>query len=363
MDELWQTHHLDIGEYDLDFSESSVDTSAQDITPSDVDGTSNCHDNNIGVSGKNNATSISSTWESLDSIGDCTNWWKEIIPQYCQCTEYVLSWERELLHSLYEKQKTLLVHKSASLLISSLLNYISSMFSVASSLMVPVTLLKFVLDADNPWAIAMSKAKQTGKLLATILIQKIKEEELEILHSKTHGKQHKKVLSYTLIGYGVGAAVIYHCLLEIAKTAPELGKGIIENAILIGVPASANPKQWKLIRGVVAGRLVNCYSTKDWFLALMCRSQNWNISVAGLQPVYLYDRKHSKCVKKETQCDDDLNNINVDKYSEEECEYAYAWGKDVENIDVTDIITSRHSHLEYANALPAILSRVFNPPL
>ena len=34
--------------------------------------------------------------------------------------------------------------------------------------------------------------------------------------------------------------------------------------------------------------MVNCYSTRDWFLALMYRSKSWEIGVAGLQPIQLH---------------------------------------------------------------------------
>lgn len=91
----------------------------------------------------------------------------------------------------------------------------------------------------------------------------------------------------TLIGYGMGARVIFHCLMVLAKDPLNGGKGIVENAVLLGAPVGTHHTEWQAARGVVAGRLVNCYSTQDWFLALMYRCRSWDVHVAGLQPVYL----------------------------------------------------------------------------
>lgn len=45
-------------------------------------------------------------------------------------------------------------------------------------------------------------------------------------------------------------------------------------------------------RSAVAGRLVNCYSSNDWLLALLYRSKSYDLNVAGLAPVQLPQRPH-----------------------------------------------------------------------
>ena len=45
--------------------------------------------------------------------------------------------------------------------------------------------------------------------------------------------------------------------------------------------------QWTAVRGVVAGRLINCYAWNDWMLALLYRSKSYEIGVAGLYPIVL----------------------------------------------------------------------------
>lgn len=49
---------------------------------------------------------------------------------------------------------------------------------------------------------------------------------------------------------------------------------IIENVILMGCPSSIKSPTWKTIRGMVAGKLINCYSKNDMMLALMYRIKN-----------------------------------------------------------------------------------------
>ncbi|OEU11807.1 DUF726-domain-containing protein [Fragilariopsis cylindrus CCMP1102] len=49
---------------------------------------------------------------------------------------------------------------------------------------------------------------------------------------------------------------------------------IVENVILMGCPSSIKSPTWKTIRGMVAGKLINCYSKNDMMLALMYRIKN-----------------------------------------------------------------------------------------
>ena len=44
--------------------------------------------------------------------------------------------------------------------------------------------------------------------------------------------------------------------------------GLIESVVLMGVPITCN-MGWDKARRVVTGRMVNCYSNRDWTLALL----------------------------------------------------------------------------------------------
>jgi Protein of unknown function (DUF726) len=41
--------------------------------------------------------------------------------------------------------------------------------------------------------------------------------------------------------------------------------------VLVGAPIGTRLKRWRRARSVVAGRLVNCYSTRDFVLGLIYR--------------------------------------------------------------------------------------------
>ena len=62
-------------------------------------------------------------------------------------------------------------------------------------------------------------------------------------------------------------------------------KGIVENAVLIGAPVSNDTKSWSKVRSMVANRLVNAYSSKDWALRLLFRADQFALGCAGLSPV------------------------------------------------------------------------------
>ncbi|KAJ3011758.1 hypothetical protein HKX48_006652 [Thoreauomyces humboldtii] len=131
----------------------------------------------------------------------------------------------------------------------------------------PLGLLKAAVLVDNPWSNAMELSKKTGVVLADVLIEKVQGER-----------------PVTLIGYGIGARVIYYCLEELSRRHAH---GTIEHAYMFGLPASGDKDVWKSIRRVVAGRIVNGYSSKDWLLAYLYRTTNVKLSVAGLEPIGL----------------------------------------------------------------------------
>jgi hypothetical protein len=129
----------------------------------------------------------------------------------------------------------------------------------------PLGLIKAASVLDNPFSVALARADKAGKVLAHALID---------------GVQGKRPV--TLTGYSVGARVVYACLIELAE---QHAFGLVESAVLMGTPAPVNSKRWRQIRSVVAGRIVNVYSTEDYVLGFLYRSTKLQVGVAGLHKV------------------------------------------------------------------------------
>ncbi|KAI0385626.1 DUF726-domain-containing protein [Hypomontagnella monticulosa] len=172
-----------------------------------------------------------------------------------------------------------------------------TVFAALTAGLWPLGLLKASHLIDNPWSIANQRAQKAGEVLADALINKAQGER-----------------PVTLVGYSLGAKVIYACLQQLAERK---AFGLIENAVLLGAPTPSSSANWRRIRSVVTGRVVNAYSTNDYVLSFLYRSSSIQFGVAGLSPV-----------------------LNV---------------KGVENIDVGDLVKG---HTLYRHATAPILKRI-----
>jgi pimeloyl-ACP methyl ester carboxylesterase len=140
-----------------------------------------------------------------------------------------------------------------------------TLFSAVAAGLWPLGLLKMAKIVDNPFSVARARADKAGKVLADALIEKCQGER-----------------PVTLIGYSVGARVIYSCLLELADRK---AFGLIENVVLMGAPTPSDSEPWTKLRSVVSGRVVNCYSTEDYILGFLYRASSGQFEVAGLQMI------------------------------------------------------------------------------
>lgn len=111
----------------------------------------------------------------------------------------------------------------------------------------------------------MVRAEKTGLVLAEILCNRVQGER-----------------PVSLVGYGLGARVIYACLTSLSE---KRAFGIVENVVLFGAPCPSELRVWAAMKSVVAGRLVNVYSKKDYLLGFLYRTCAWNYGIAGLQPI------------------------------------------------------------------------------
>jgi len=63
------------------------------------------------------------------------------------------------------------------------------------------------------------------------------------------------------------------------------GDGVVLDVFLFGTPAPTDIDRWRRVRSMVAGRLVNVYTTRDWVLRFIYPLSNLTINVAGLMPI------------------------------------------------------------------------------
>lgn len=90
------------------------------------------------------------------------------------------------------------------------------------------------------------------------------------------------MLTVALVGFSMGARVIFSALLELHRRK---AFHLVSDVVLMGGPISADQSRWLRAREVVSGRLINVYSRQDWFLAFMFRYMEWGVTVAGVSPV------------------------------------------------------------------------------
>jgi hypothetical protein len=140
-----------------------------------------------------------------------------------------------------------------------------TLFGALSEAFWPIALLKVGKIVDNPFSIAKFRADKTGTVLAEALI------------NRAQGKR-----PVTLIGFSLGARVIYTCLMTLAERR---AFGLIESVVLIGTPCPSEAADWRCIRSVVSGRVVNVFSEHDYVLGFLYRTSSIQYGVAGLEKI------------------------------------------------------------------------------
>ncbi|CAH9119289.1 unnamed protein product [Cuscuta epithymum] len=138
--------------------------------------------------------------------------------------------------------------------------------SILTALAWPATLLTLTDFIDSKWTIAVDRSDKAGALLA------------EVLQKGLQG--HRPV---TLVGFSLGARVIFKCLQILAET--DKNAGLVERVVLLGAPISIKDMNWEATRKVVAGRFINVYSTNDWMLGIAFRASLLTQGLAGIQAV------------------------------------------------------------------------------
>ncbi|KAK3153035.1 hypothetical protein QOZ80_2BG0166790 [Eleusine coracana subsp. coracana] len=130
----------------------------------------------------------------------------------------------------------------------------------------PATLVSVADFIDSKWSVAIDRSDKAGKMLAEVLL---------------NGLQGSRPV--TLVGFSLGARVVFKCLQELAQSGNN--EGIVERIVLIGAPVSVKGEMWEPARKMVAGRFVNVYSMNDWILGIAFRASLLTQGLAGIQAV------------------------------------------------------------------------------
>lgn len=178
---------------------------------------------------------------------------------------YVLQWESKHLIAV----STAIQDWLTSAIALEMMKH-GAMMTVLSTLLTalawPATLLYVIDIIDSKWTVALNRSDKAGKLLAEVLLK---------------GLQGQRPV--TLVGFSLGARVIFRCLQTLAES--ENGAGLVERVVLLGTPIGIKDMNWEATRKVVAGRYVNAYSTNDWMLGIAFRANLLTQGLAGIQAV------------------------------------------------------------------------------
>ncbi|XP_063216964.1 transmembrane and coiled-coil domain-containing protein 4-like isoform X2 [Bacillus rossius redtenbacheri] len=208
-----------------------------------------------------------SGWLSDTVEDDFTRPWRTL---YNSQEQYYLRYESTYLLELGKAMEAALSF-AASLAAQEALKY-TMLSGIITAIAWPSSLITLASVIDNPWGVCCRRSAEVGKQLAQVLL------------SKEQGQR-----PVTLVGFSLGARVIYYCLREMSEV--DGCEGIVQDAVLLGAPVNGKPALWEKLTRVVAGNIVNGYCRSDWLLRFLYRTLSVTSEVAGLQPVQSTNRR------------------------------------------------------------------------
>lgn len=197
----------------------------------------------------------------LTSPQDVTHPWRILSSSHSEV--FALRYELEALMNLGNSISAMVSSAAWGYAKSEMIKH--TIFAELTAALWPIAILKIGRVVDNPFSIAKTRSDKAGELLADALI------------NKAQGKR-----PVTLVGYSLGARVVYSCLMSLARRK---AFGLVESAVLVGSPCPSTTGDWRVMRSVVASRLVNVYSENDYVLGFLYRTSSIQYGVAGLQKI------------------------------------------------------------------------------
>lgn len=212
---------------------------------------------------------------------------------------WVLVWEQAELLALGTALKSFVTSEITGRAVTEALMH-TTLSALMSALALPSLLIKATNLIDNPWSVALERARKVGEMLADVLLERV------------HGAR-----PVSLVGYSLGARVILSCV-EVLARAGKRGLGLVEDVVVLGAPVQLHARAWADARTVAAGRVVNAFCGSDWVLGTVYRANAHGAvsGIGGISPV--------PCAG-------------------------------VENVDVSDLVGG---HLKYSTSLSAVLARI-----
>jgi hypothetical protein len=186
---------------------------------------------------------------------------------------FELRWDSEGLKDVSNALSKFALNQAVTTAVTEVLST-TTLAAIMSAIAWPAMVVSSFDYIDNSWAVSVNRAKLAGEELARAILA---------------GAQGRRPV--TLIGYSLGGLVVFTALEYIARKrqAKQVGPeadGIVLDAFVLGAPVTATPQQWRAVRGVVAGSLVNGYAPNDWILAVLFRASLVSVAkIAGLYRV------------------------------------------------------------------------------
>ncbi|KAI1136055.1 DUF726-domain-containing protein [Hypoxylon sp. FL0543] len=176
---------------------------------------------------------------------------------------FALRYEMKSLMALGDQLKRLVASAAWSAVRAEILK--RTVLATLTGALWPIFLLNSATNIDNPFSLARNRSEKAGKILADALINRVQGER-----------------PVTLVGYSLGARVIYSCLRVLAERK---AFGLVDTVVLIGAPVPSNTGHWQMMRTVVSGKLFNVYSENDFILGFLYRATSMQLGIAGLQAI------------------------------------------------------------------------------
>ncbi|KAJ2877875.1 hypothetical protein IWW38_006464, partial [Coemansia aciculifera] len=139
-----------------------------------------------------------------------------------------LLWEADALRRLGSSLR-MIVGEVFSITLTQTLQH-TVLPSLLGPLSIPMWLAKLGYVLDNPWSNGCELALKAGPVVADLLLQRVQGQR-----------------PVTLIGYSIGARLIFYALLELANMN---AYGLVEDVYLFGAPVIASEEEWRLAASV-----------------------------------------------------------------------------------------------------------------